>query len=151
MLSLNESNGLLHNWVTDLYLSDQYAWFTTYAGISGLELAGIAYLSNEGGDRSLPESFTLSQNYPNPFNSTTRIQYALEGGDRMVPLHTTLKIYNILGQEVRTLVNEPKQAGYYTVTWDGKNGQGRDVSSGIYYYRFEAGNITCAKKMVLMK
>ena len=66
-------------------------------------------------------------------------------------IRTTLNIYNILGQEIRTLVDEPKDAGYYTVTWDGKDSQGQNVSSGVYFYRLQAGDFMKTKKMVLMR
>ena len=106
-------------------------------------------------DGLLPETWNLSQNYPNPFNPTTTIQYALPQGDRRLEtgdgIYTTLKIYNILGQEVETLVDEVKEAGYYSVTWDGKDDSGRDVSSGVYFYRLMAGNFTATKRMVLMR
>ena len=117
--------------------------------------------------KPLPTEFNLSQNFPNPFNPTTSIQYALQGGDgrpetgnRMEPLHTTLKIYNILGQEVRTLVNEIQEPGYYTVTWDGRDDSGQHVASGVYFYRLtmgktsfdkSGGDYTEIKRMILLK
>ncbi|MFQ6094078.1 MAG: choice-of-anchor D domain-containing protein, partial [bacterium] len=105
--------------------------------------------------RRLPETWSLEQNYPNPFNPVTTIRYALavtgERGLVSSPVHTTLKIYNILGQEIRTLVDEPKEPGYYTVTWDGKDSFGNDVTSGIYFYRLTAGSYNDTKRMVLLK
>ncbi|MFQ6092079.1 MAG: FlgD immunoglobulin-like domain containing protein, partial [bacterium] len=65
--------------------------------------------------------------------------------------HVILKIYNILGQEVRTLVDEVKEPGYYTVTWDGRNERGDEVPSGVYFYRMTAGDFTDTKRMVVMK
>ncbi|MFQ6002928.1 MAG: FlgD immunoglobulin-like domain containing protein, partial [Candidatus Zixiibacteriota bacterium] len=67
------------------------------------------------------------------------------------PIHTTLRIYNVLGKLVRTLVDEPKEPGTYKVTWDGKDDQGNDVASGIYFYRIKAGDFSTVKKMVLLK
>lgn len=106
----------------------------------------------------VPTEYSLAQNYPNPFNPNTTIHYSLPGverraesGGRLMPVHTTLKIYNILGQEVRTLVDEAKEAGYYTVTWDGKDAYGNNVASGVYFYRLTAGNFTATRRMVLMK
>ena len=93
--------------------------------------------------------YSLSQNCPNPFNSTTLIQYSVVS-DHSLP-HITLKIYNLLGQEVRTLADERKKPGYYTATWDGRDSVGREVSSGIYFYRLSAGGFTATKRMVLMK
>ena len=104
-----------------------------------------------------PVSFQLAQNAPNPFNPITHIHYTLPGerktenGDGTAIHHTTLIIYNVLGQEVRTLVDEVQDAGYYTVTWDGRSATGRQVPSGIYFYNLRAGTYTVTKQMVLMK
>ena len=100
------------------------------------------------GDRvqSLPEEFALSQNYPNPFNIEASIKFQLP-----VESWIILKIYNILGQEVRTLLDEQKEAEYYSVTWDGKDSQGNVVPSGVYFYQLQAGNYTRTKKMLLLK
>ena len=93
--------------------------------------------------------FSLSHNYPNPFNPTTSIQYTVHS--RQTPLRTTLKIYNIRGQLVRTLVDEPKGGGGYQVFWDGKSDDGKDVASGIYLYELRIGDFSQTKKMVMMK
>ncbi len=117
-----------------------------------------------------PITFVLFQNYPNPFNAATIIQYTIGSGqtkaaDRGLVLseveglptadgpftHVTLKIYNILGQHVRTLVDEPKQAGNYKVTWDGNDDKGKNLVSGIYFYQLTAGNYKQTKKMTLLK
>ena len=100
---------------------------------------------------STPTGFALYQNYPNPFNPATSIRYKVQGLRFKVPTHTTLKIYNILGQKVRTLVDEPKGAGSYEVIWDGKNDAGEDVASGIYFYQLTASDHTLTKKMVLLR
>jgi hypothetical protein len=107
------------------------------------------------------ESFKLSQNYPNPFNPVTSIQYTVGGrqiktvsGSEFVvrrPIPTTLRIYNVLGQAVRTLVDESKMPGNYEAIWDGKDSNGRDVSSGIYFYTLLAGDYRNTKKMTLIK
>ena len=68
-----------------------------------------------------------------------------------MPIHTTLKVFNLLGQEVRTLVDEPQDAGYYTVTWNGRDGSGNEVSSGVYFYRLTVGDFYATKRMVLLK
>jgi flagellar hook assembly protein FlgD len=88
----------------------------------------------------------LSQNYPNPFNPQTVIQYALPHDCQV-----QVTIYNILGQKVRTLVNEYQKAGYKRVEWDSKSEQGEEVASGIYFYRIQAGEFGQVKKMVLIK
>jgi hypothetical protein len=96
----------------------------------------------------LPTQVELKQNHPNPFNSTTAISYRLSA---VRPHHITLKIYNLLGQEVRTLVDEEQVLGYYSVSWDGRDGLGKEVSSGIYFYRLQAGDFVRTRKMVLLK
>jgi len=90
---------------------------------------------------SLPRSYGLSQNYPNPFNPTTHIDYQLPD-----PGQVTLKVFDVLGREVRTLVDERQSAGYYTVTLDAGK-----LTSGIYFYRIKAGNYSSVKKLVLLK
>ena len=96
--------------------------------------------------REIPSEFSLSQNYPNPFNPSTSIKYSITENTRV-----SLVVYNLLGQAVRTLVNAEQQAGYYTVTWDGKNEFGSSVASGIYIYRINAGNNVHTLKMNLLK
>jgi hypothetical protein len=99
-----------------------------------------------------PQEFTLFQNYPNPFNPTTRIQYSLPPQS-----HVTIKIYNLLGQEIATLVDEQQLNGNHQVEWNGKSTSGFSVSTGVYFYRIEArqsdGQFLFAnvKKMLLMK
>ena len=95
-----------------------------------------------------PTHFALHQNYPNPFNSSTLITYDLNS-ER--PTETTIKIYNILGQEVRTLVDCIESAGRFRVTWDGKNDVGEDVGSGIYFYVLKSDNKVKINKMTLIK
>jgi hypothetical protein len=90
-----------------------------------------------------PYEFSLMQNYPNPFNPTTSIQYALSSRQ-----YVSLKVYDILGNEVTTLVNEYKPAGRYNVEFTIENEQ---LSSGVYFYKLTAGSYTAVKKMVLMK
>ena len=100
-------------------------------------------------EAKVPFEYSLTQNYPNPFNPATSIQYSVASDQS--PNHTILKIYNILGQEVRTLVDGGKEPGYYTVTWDGRDERGDDVSSGIYFYRLKAGEFVATKKMMMLK
>ncbi len=90
---------------------------------------------------SLPLSYSLSQNYPNPFNPVTKINYELPGDGKV-----KLMIYDVLGREIKTLVNEVKQAGKYTVEFNGSN-----FASGVYFYRIESGKFTDVKRMVLVK
>jgi plastocyanin len=100
----------------------------------------------------IPTVFGLDQNYPNPFNPSTVIRYSLP-----VVSHVTLRVYNVLGQEVIMLVNREEKAGHGTVAWNGRNSFGNPVGSGLYFYRIEArpiegGNaFVQIKKMILMK
>jgi len=93
-----------------------------------------------------PAAFTLLGNYPNPFNPSTTIRYGLSE-DTWV----SLKVYNSLGQEVATLVNEFQRAGYRSAAWHGRNDAGEIVSSGIYVYRFQAGNVVRTERMMFLK
>ena len=88
----------------------------------------------------------LSQNYPNPFNSTTILSYEIKKGE-----HVGLRIYDILGREVRELVNGVQKEGYYQVNWDGRNNQGKGVTSGIYFYQLNVRDFKESKKLVLIK
>lgn len=104
------------------------------------------YASVELEATSLPKVYALSQNYPNPFNPETTIKYQLTKAEKV-----SLVIYNLLGQEVRRLVDEEKAAGYHTIRWDGKDSLGRPVSTGIYIYRIEAGTFVASRKMIIVK
>lgn len=95
---------------------------------------------------TIPAKYLLEQNYPNPFNPTTTIRYSIPN-DGIV----TLKVYNINGQEVATLVNEPRVAGKYEATFDAKSALGSSLSSGVYFYRVQVGNYSETKKMLLLK
>ena len=92
------------------------------------------------------KTISLGDNYPNPFNPTTQIPYTLLGAGR---LHLT--IYNLLGQEVRTLVNSFLAEGDYTVDWDGRNSAGNPVATGVYVYRLKLNDYVESKRMVLIK
>jgi len=94
----------------------------------------------------LPKTLELSQNYPNPFNPSTTIRFALPEEGRM-----KLVIYNVLGQKVKELVNEYRQAGYHEVIWSGKNETGAQVASGVYIYQIETVKGIQARKMLLIK
>ncbi|MCH8929186.1 MAG: T9SS type A sorting domain-containing protein [Candidatus Marinimicrobia bacterium] len=94
----------------------------------------------------LPKTLSLRQNYPNPFNPITNIMY-----DVPASASVSLRIYDMLGRSVITLVNEQQSAGSYNVEWNGKNSSGIQVTSGIYFYRLEAGQSATTKKMLLLR
>ncbi len=90
--------------------------------------------------------FFISTNYPNPFNPTTTINYGLKENG-----YVELKIYNVIGQEIKTLINEEQTAGYKTITWDGTSNEGIQSPTGIYIYQIRTGTFTQSQKMMLLK
>ncbi|MDZ7762872.1 MAG: T9SS type A sorting domain-containing protein [Melioribacteraceae bacterium] len=92
-------------------------------------------------NQTLPSEFSLNQNYPNPFNPNTKISYQVPQKDLV-----TLKVYNVLGKEVTTLVNEEKPAGFYTIDFDASG-----LASGVYFYSIQYGSSIQTKKMTLLK
>lgn len=110
-----------------------------------VNVSPVVGIGNLTGD-AIPHEFALQQNFPNPFNPNTAINFQLPAAERV-----KLTIYNILGQKVRTLVNERLKAGYYKVMWNGMNNRGRQMASGIYIYRIEAGNFVMVRKMTLIR
>ncbi len=113
------------------------AWdFDTQTPVTGVER-----LTDE-----LPTEYALEQNYPNPFNPSTRIQYSLVKSQTV-----KLSVYNVLGREIATLVNEKQKPGVYHVTWDGSDMTGRQVSAGVYFYRIQAGSFVQTHKMMYLK
>jgi hypothetical protein len=113
------------------------AWdFDTQTPVTGVER-----LTDE-----MPTEYALEQNYPNPFNPSTRIQYSLVRAQTV-----KLTVYNVLGREIATLVNEKQKPGVYNVTWDGTDMTGRQVSAGVYFYRIQAGSFIQTHKMMYLK
>jgi len=96
------------------------------------------------GQGSQPEEFALQQNYPNPFNPTTTIRFSIPVGTGHAP--SVLKVYDLVGREVRTLVNENLPPGNYDVRWDATG-----MPSGVYLYRLTAGNFSQTRKMTLVR
>ena len=117
-------------------------FFGTNKGLYNVDI--ITAVEN-GENPLIPNEFSLSQNYPNPFNPTTTIQYELP-----TTALVTLKIYDILGSEVATLVNEEKPAGTYEVEFSASGG-GSNLASGIYIYRLTSSGFTASKKLILLK
>ncbi|MBI5020071.1 MAG: T9SS type A sorting domain-containing protein [Ignavibacteriales bacterium] len=131
--------------ITNLYLQEFAARYYEAGGTNNIVL-GVT--ETDGG---IPSSFSLSQNYPNPFNPTTDFgfqiaDFSAEGGSASGGAFVSLKVFNLLGQEVATIVNEEMKPGSYKVTWDASK-----MSSGVYFYRLQSGKFTDVKKMVLMR
>jgi hypothetical protein len=116
------------------------------------DLTGDAFISNglptdiDENNSIIPNEFALNQNYPNPFNPSTTISFQLPEASNVI-----LTIHNILGEQVRTLIQGEQSAGVKQVVWDGKNEQGISASSGIYFYRIKTSSFAETKKMMLMK
>lgn len=113
---------------------------------SGSSVGDWVFLDEEFAKPSLPQEFTLNQNYPNPFNPTTTITYSLTSGAEV-----EMVVINMLGQQVRTLVNQYQAAGEHSVVWDGRDQTGTQVASGIYFYRMTSNGVVDTKKMLLLK
>ncbi len=103
-------------------------------------------LHGVAGGNGLPNAYSLNQNYPNPFNPTTTINYALPHAGEV-----TIAVFNVVGQKVRTLEQGFKEAGEYQVIWDGKDINGAQVASGVYFYRAAMNDFSETRKMVLLK
>ena len=94
----------------------------------------------------LPAGFSLSQNYPNPFNPVTHIEFALPRASQV-----SVDVFNVLGQQIETLVDQRLSAGQYNVTWDGTDYSGAPIASGVYFYRIKTEDYVESKKMVLWR
>jgi hypothetical protein len=92
---------------------------------------------------TVPGEYALHQNYPNPFNPTTVISYQLIANSLV-----TLRVYDVLGREIATLVKGEQKPGYYVVQWNGLDNQGKRVASGVYFYRMQTDNFSAVRKMI---
>jgi hypothetical protein len=129
-----------------LYMySVQAGWCGTQTGqiyhYTSSDPVGIQNINNQ-----VPNNYSLSQNYPNPFNPTTTVKFNIAK-----TTNVSIKIYDITGRLVYNLVDQKMNAGKYDVKWTSINNNGQFVSSGVYFYRIEAGDFTDVKKMVLVK
>jgi hypothetical protein len=138
---------MLKIFINNQLIGQQVEWtaFGDTPKLDGTQtVTGVLYQS------TLPTVFALHQNYPNPFNPNTSIRFDLPKAS-----HVVLKIYDMLGREVRTLEQGDYTAGFFNVVWDGRNDNGNSVSSGIYTYRLTAtaGNSTFVDthKMIMLK
>lgn len=118
----------------------------TFSLFSGTGSFKVADDLTSVGENIIPSEFAVHQNYPNPFNPETAISYALPEN-----AFVTIKIYNMLGQEVKTLINREHESGFYVASWRGDDNYGSMVASGAYIYRVTAGSKVQTKKMVLLK
>jgi hypothetical protein len=144
-LTFKAKHGIQRNWSSDLHVTHfvlNETDLSTAAPAITIDLQTI---------KGIPTEFQLSQNYPNPFNPTTTIEYQIP-----VTGTVSVKVYDGLGKQVAVLVDREERAGYYAVTWNGRNTAGQSVASGMYFYRVQAvGNdgraIAKVHRMLLLK
>jgi len=119
--------------------------FAPYFKVGYVDIKSVTDIKGEDED-ILPKEYSLAQNSPNPFNPSTNIQFDLPKAG-----NTKLTVYNVLGQTVRTLFDEELPAGKHSVIFDGRDENGGNIASGIYFYRLDSENYTQSKKMILLK
>lgn len=135
---VDSKNG--HIWVTD-FDNNRVLRF---------DVSVLTDIGKENVNQNIPAEFSLAQNFPNPFNPATTIRYQIPVVEALsaVEVHVSLKVYDVLGNEVATLVDELKPAGTYNSQFSIINSQ---LSSGVYFYTFKAGSSTSTKKMIIVK
>ena len=151
-----------------IWQNDEWKYLTTYTSLEKgtywtySDKPGIYQIRVDPDNPAiiLPEEISVSQNYPNPFNSLTTIEYTIGAGgfrtfdeafEQLMPYNVSIKVYNILGQEVKTLVKDSQLPGFYTITWDGRNRYGRPIATGLYFYQVIIGEKVFNKKMTILK
>jgi photosystem II stability/assembly factor-like uncharacterized protein len=139
---LQKNQGLTNIWITSIFVFGDYILAGCWEGTPGvwrrflLDIIGIQKISTE-----IPDKYSLCQNYPDPFNPSTKIKYQITKNSKV-----SLKVFDILGHEIQTLVNETQSPGTYEVNWNAGN-----FSSGVYFYKLQAGNFSDTKRMLLIK
>ena len=133
---------------------DEEIWFdrdSVAKGVDNVVTRAVEWINGTTGideslGKTIPCDINLSQNYPNPFNPSTTINYGLS-----LASHVELKIYNRLGQEVRTLVNSAQPSGTHQAIWYGRDDSGEIVPSGVYFYQLQANAVIQTRKMLFIK
>ncbi|MFQ6003281.1 MAG: T9SS type A sorting domain-containing protein, partial [Candidatus Zixiibacteriota bacterium] len=129
-----------------LFVQGKYVYVADRYSLIILETPYVTDVREIDEGETSPSDFVLFQNYPNPFNPTTNIEFLLPRSDQV-----KIEIFNILGQKVRTLVDQHLKAGHKLVDWDGKDDSGEQVSSGIYFYSIKTDEFSQTRKMVLLR
>jgi FlgD Ig-like domain len=138
-----------YSFTDDLF---SFTWTKNYYRLKQIDFDGLFEYSEVLEVKlTFPTEFSLFQNYPNPFNPSTVIRFQIPGQARNDNVLVTLKVYDILGNEIATLVNEEKPAGEYEVEFNGHSDEGQNLPSGVYFYQLKSGNFIQTKKMVYLK
>ena len=158
-LLLTENGQMLGEYATGIngrvtidYPFEKTAHYCLSALIQGAAVTQVDYIPSLVNDVDddptslLPTQFALHQNYPNPFNPSTTIRF-----DLPISSNVSLRIYNLLGQQIARLIDGTTEAGCHSLIWNGTTESGEPVGSGVYFYRLESGNVTFTKKMILLK
>jgi hypothetical protein len=146
----DDSTGFTDNGIT--YIDVDSSGSKIYGEIA--HFSDLVIASQESGsmdveqDGIIPADYLLFQNYPNPFNPETRIRFYIPGAGSQV---VRLSVYNMLGQEVRTLLSGPVEPGEHRVVWDGLDQQGRPLGSGVYLYRLQGKEFRLTRRMLLLR
>jgi len=135
------STGMKNIYVSSLFVSGSYLHAYTINGLWRRPLSEITSVARQVHSTEVPAGFGLAQNYPNPFNPTTSIAFTVPHSS-----YVTLKVYDLLGQEVAILVQGMYQPGTYEVTFDGSR-----IGSGAYFYRLQAGSVSITKRLIFVK
>ncbi|KAA3634210.1 MAG: T9SS C-terminal target domain-containing protein [Calditrichaeota bacterium] len=155
---ISADNQILSQYITNISTSTEIEYdfnlgteYTISAIKQGYTIKQISYTPSivtdvDDYELNLPSDFSLFQNYPNPFNPSTTIEFALPTNG-----YVSLDVYNTLGQKVAELVNQELPAGYHSVIWNGKNKNGTDIASGLYFYKLKNTDFTETKKMLLIR
>ena len=135
----NPVSGAYVNLYEELYPYTGYHSYTDEDGVFSISFQPV-FAEDEN-----PQPFTLMQNYPNPFNPSTTIPFTLDTAG-----HVSLTVFNISGQKIRTLIDDFRSKGLHTVIWDGRDNVGRNVGTGIYFYRLQRNDMVDMRKMLLI-
>jgi hypothetical protein len=144
-ITFNMVGGSGSGTVLDLRFSAMSAAMT-FSNLLPLFISKDGVTAIDSREGATPEMFYLAQNYPNPFNPETTVEFALPK-----PSHVKLQIYNLLGQPIRTLIDEKIDAGFNSIKWEGRDDGGRQMPSGVYLYQMRAGSFVATRKLVLMR
>ena len=127
--------------VMGVAVSGNYVYVTTWLGLTIFEYLGVIGIEKRDNGKLIVKDVKLFQNHPNPFNPSTTIEFDLPKSSEV-----TLKVFNVLGEEVTTLVSDRLSAGSFSYEWDASN-----LASGVYLYRLQAGSYVETRKMILMR